>query len=155
MKIYPRYVSNFFSNFIFPLLNISNLHTLEKFLSDKYSVYNFQIGFRNLDWRKIKYIYICIDERIKLNEGKNIERNIQTFHTRERSMEKNYFSIIFHHTDRNNKREKISFYLYITYIIYIFLIIPIFTYLYRQVRNTKYIQYKYTSCHHSIFLPSP
>lgn len=36
-------------------------------------------------------IYICIDERIKLNEGKNIERNIQTFHTRERSIEKNYF----------------------------------------------------------------
>lgn len=27
--------------------------------------------------------------------------------------------IIFHHTDRNNKREKISFYLYITYVIYI------------------------------------
>lgn len=107
------------------------------------------ISLRNLDWRKIKYIYI--DERIKFNEGKNI----QTFHTRERSMEKNYFSIIFHHTDRNNKREKISFYLYITYVIYIFLIIPIFTYLYRQVRNTKYIQYKYTSCHHSIFLPSP
>lgn len=47
--------------------------------------------------------------------------------------------IIFHHTDRNNKREKISFYLYITYVIYIFLIIPIFTYLYRQVRNAKYI----------------